>query len=213
MNFKQFQQRVSKLRKIKLPGEEAHLKMAPLLRLRELEKMDLQQKKPKEAAVLAVFYPGPHGETKFVLILRKTYSGVHSNQVGFPGGRVEKEDKDLAHTALRETEEEVGIPREQVEVFRELTKLYIPPSNFYVQPFMGIMTSTPNLIPQESEVEATIEVDIEDFLADSCLTTRTLSTSYAKNIEVPAFLLNGHVVWGATAMMLSEMKQLLKQAL
>ena len=213
MDFKDFQKKSSKIRKIKLPGEEAHYKLAPMLRLRELENLDLQQKKPKQAAVLAVFYPGEQAETKFVLILRKTYRGVHSNQVGFPGGRVEEGDRDLAHTALRETEEEVGIPQEEVEVLRELTKLYIPPSNFWVQPFIGIMECRPKLIPQESEVEAVIEVDIDDFLADSCLTTETLSTSYAKNIEVPAFLLNGHVVWGATAMMLSEMKELLKQAL
>ena len=184
-----------------------------MLRLKELENLDIAQKKPKWAAVMAVFYSGPEKQTQFVLILRKTYKGVHSNQVGFPGGRVEVEDQDLAATALRETEEEVGIPRDEVEVLRELTKLYIPPSNFWVQQYIGVMRTTPKLIPQETEVEAVLEITLEDFLSDSCLTTETLSTSYATNIEVPAFLLNGHVVWGATAMMLSEMKEILKQAL
>jgi hypothetical protein len=75
------------------------------------------------------------------------------------------------------------------------------------------MQRSPQLIPQESEVEAVLEIDLNDFLDDGCLTTQTLSTSYASNIEVPAFLLNGHVVWGATAMMLSEMKEILRQAL
>ena len=181
--------------------------------MRELENLNIEEKNPKTAAVMAVFYPGQQEETKFVLILRKTYRGVHSNQVGFPGGRVEPEDRDLAHTALRETEEEVGIPQHEVEVIKELTRLYIPPSNFWVHPFMGIMKKTPLLIPQEEEVEAVLEINLFDFLNDSCLTTETLSTSYAKEIEVPAFILGGHIVWGATAMMLSEMKDILEQAL
>ncbi|MEG9328699.1 CoA pyrophosphatase [Salinimicrobium catena] len=213
MDFEKFFNRSPKLRKIKLPGEEAHYKLAPMLRLRELENLDIEQKKPKQAAVLAVFYPGLQEETRFVLILRKTYRGVHSNQIGFPGGRVEEHDEDLMQTALRETEEEVGIPRSEVTVLRELTRLYIPPSNFWVQPFIGVMERTPQLVPQEEEVESVLEIDLDEFLSDSCLTTQTLSTSYAKNINVPAFLLNGHVVWGATAMMLSEMKDILKQTL
>lgn len=162
---------------------------------------------------MAVFYPDAKGKVKFVLILRKTYRGIHSNQVGFPGGRVEESDRDLLETALRETYEEVGIPPQDIEVIRSLTKLYIPPSNFWVFPFMGIMDSTPVLIPQEDEVEAILEVELQEFLSDSCLTSRRLSTSYAKDVEVPAFLLSGHVVWGATAMMLSELKDLLKQVL
>lgn len=192
---------------------EAHHKLAPILRLQELKNLDIDKKNPNQAAVMAVFYPGKQGETKFVLILRKTYKGVHSNQVGFPGGRVEDQDQDLMHTALRETEEEVGIPRSEVEVLRELTRLYIPPSNFWVQPYLGLMQRTPVLIPQESEVEDVLEIDIDEFMSDSCLIRQTLSTSYAKNIDVPAFLLGGHVVWGATAMMLSEMKDILRQAL
>lgn len=184
-----------------------------MLRLQELNNLNIDKNKPKKAAVMAVFYPGMQEETKFVLILRKTYQGVHSNQVGFPGGRVEPEDRDLQHTALRETEEEVGIPQHEVEVIKELTRLYIPPSNFWVHPFMGIMKRTPVLVPQEEEVESVLEVNLADFMSDSCLTRETLSTSYAKEIEVPAFLLGGHVVWGATAMMLSEMKEILKQVL
>lgn len=196
-----------------LPGEAAHYKLAPLLRLKELEKAKAENVEPNTAAVMAVFYPDEEEKTRFVLILRKTYRGVHSNQVGFPGGRVEQEDRDLEHTALRETREEVGIPEDEIKIIKKMTQIFIPPSNFWVQPFMGIMEKTPKLIPQEEEVEAVLEILLEDFLSDSCLTTQTLSTSYAENIEVPAFLLSGHVVWGATAMMLSEMKDVLKQVL
>lgn len=213
MDFQNFLSLSPKLRKITLPGEEAHFKLAPMLRMKELENLDVDKQNPKQAAVLSVFYPGESGETRFVLILRKTYKGVHSNQVGFPGGRVEVDDRDLAHTALRETEEEVGIPQHEVEIMREMSRLYIPPSNFWVHPFMGVMKKTPVLIPQEEEVESVLEIKLEDFMRDSCLIRETLSTSYSREIEVPAFLLNGHVVWGATAMMLSEMKEILRQLL
>ena len=161
---------------------------------------------------MAVFYP-KNDQTYFVLILRKTYKGVHSNQIGFPGGRVEAEDRDLEDTALRETEEEVGIPQEKIEVIRGLSKLYIPPSNFWVHPYVGVMTETPELIPQESEVEDILEVKLEDFLNESNFVTRNLSTSYMENIDVPAFLLNDQVVWGATGMMLGELREMLREIL
>ena len=213
MNFQEFKDKVSNLKNLDLPGVEAQHKLAPLLRIQELANTDIQSKKPNRAGVMALFYPNKNEITNLVLILRKTYKGVHSNQVGFPGGRVENFDKNLKHTALRETEEEVGIPKRDIEVIKKLTKLYIPPSNFWVHPYVGLLSKTPNLIPQESEVEQILEVDLEDFMDEKNLISQQLNTSYAKNIQVPAFQLNGHVVWGATAMMLSELKDLLKIAL
>lgn len=192
---------------------EAQHKLAPILRIRELEQIDFDTKKPNKAGVMAVFYPNDQHLTHLVLILRKTYRGVHSNQVGFPGGRVEVYDKNLKHTALRETEEEVGINKDDIRVIKKLTKLYIPPSDFWVHPYVGIIDKTPILKPQESEVEKILEVNLDDFLDDENLIIQKLSTSYASEIEVPAYMLNGHVVWGATAMMLSELKELLKKVL
>lgn len=194
---------------MRLPGEEAHRKLAPLIRIDELKKIDMSKMNPQEAGVMAIFYPGLQNETKLVLILRKTYKGVHSNQVGFPGGRVEDIDENLEDTALRETEEEVGIPQNDIKVIRKLTRLYIPPSNFWVQPYIGILDKTPDLKAQESEVEEILEVRLCDFLNDENVITEKLSTSYATDIEVPAYRLNGHVVWGATGMMLSEIRELL----
>ncbi|WP_317130390.1 NUDIX hydrolase [Antarcticibacterium arcticum] len=78
---------------------------------------------------------------------------------------------------------------------------------------MGLIDKTPILKPQESEVEQILEVNLDHFLDDNNLITQKLSTSYAEEIEVPAYFLNGHVVWGATAMMLSELKDLLKEVL
>ena len=178
-----------------------------------MEQIDYNTKNPNKAGVMAVFYPNKQHLTHLVLILRKTYRGVHSNQVGFPGGRVEAYDKNLKHTALRETEEEVGICKDDVRVIKKLTKLYIPPSDFWVHPYVGIIEKTPNLKPQESEVEKILEVNLDDFLDEGNLIIQKLSTSYASEIEVPAYMLNGHVVWGATAMMLSELKELLKKVL
>ncbi len=178
-----------------------------------MSNLDIEANNPNKAGVMALFYPNKHDVTHLILILRKTYKGVHSNQVGFPGGRVENSDKNLKYTALRETEEEVGIPQSEVRVVKKLTKLYIPPSNFWVHPYVGLMHKTPNLKPQETEVEKILEINLEDFLDERNLISQELSTSYAKNIQVPAFSLNGYVVWGATAMMLSELKDLLKLAL
>lgn len=192
-----------------LPGEEAHRKLAPLVRIKELSEINIEERNPQVAGVMAVFYPDEEGQTRLVLILRKTYKGVHSNQIGFPGGRVEEQDRDLQETALRETEEEVGIPQDQILIIKELSRLYIPPSNFWVQPFLGLVESTPVLVPQESEVEEILEVRLTDFLDEGNIISENLSTSYAVNIDVPAYKLNGHVVWGATGMMLSEIRDLL----
>ncbi|WP_417886231.1 NUDIX hydrolase [Zunongwangia sp.] len=212
MDFQEFKNRISNLKKIPLPGETAHDKLAPSIRKSKLQNLNIEAKQPNKAGVMVVFYP-KKSQTYFVLILRKTYKGVHSNQIGFPGGRVEPEDTSLEETALRETEEEVGIAKNSIKVIRELSKLYIPPSNFWVYPFVGILETKPILIPQESEVEAILEVPLSQFLASESLVSRKLSTSYMENIEVPAFLLNNYVVWGATGMMLSELREMLLETL
>ena len=162
---------------------------------------------------MALFYPDADAVTSLLLILRKTYPGVHSNQIGFPGGKHEKEDDSLLQTALRETNEEVGVQQVDIEVLKELTDVYIPPSNFLVTPFLGLYKDPKPFVIQESEVEALVEVKLNDFLEDANLIEQELSTSYAQNIKVPAFKLNNQIVWGATAMMLSEVRLLLKKVL
>lgn len=213
MTFSEFKNSVSKIEKIEVIGEKAHLEMAPDFRIQEIDNIDIASKRPKRAGVMALFYPNLEGETCLTLILRKTYKGVHSAQIGFPGGREEKEDRDLMETALRETHEEVGVAPEEIQVIKKLTKIYIPPSNFWVQPFLGIAEQTPNFVKQESEVEEILEVTLQDFLNDTNLVEKELSTSYAKNVLVPAFYLSQQIVWGATGMMLNEIKALLKEIL
>lgn len=211
MQFEEFLKRVSKINILDLPGQEAHFLMAPQERIQQLSELAIEERKPRNAAVLAVFYPNEEGETTLVLILRKTYKGVHSNQVGFPGGKEEQIDEDLEATALRETEEEVGLNAQDIQVIKKLTRLYIPPSNFWVQPFMGIVDYTPQFIAEEAEVESILEVSLAAFLSDDSLIRRQIDTSYGSMVDVPAFDLKGHVVWGATAMMLSEIKLVLQE--
>jgi len=211
MKFENFLELISKIKNIQLPAESSHFKMVPPFRQELLKKQQKAIKLAKYAAVLALFYPDNNQQTKLILILRKTYKGVHSAQVAFPGGKLDNQDKSLKETALREAFEEVGVPTDTVEIIKTLSQVYIPPSNFYVQPFIGITKKTPKFIKQDDEVEKLIEVDLDEFLDDKSVITKLVKTSYSVEVEVPAFNLNRYAVWGATAMMLSEVKDLLKQ--
>ncbi len=182
-------------------------------RLDALKKLARKDIAPRKAGVMALFYPKENRETHLLLILRNTYPGVHSNQIGFPGGKQEDTDKNLLHTALRETEEEVGVPPSQVTVVRELSQLYIPPSNFEVQPYIGLYHEARPFVVDTTEVAALVEVSLNQFMDESIVKQKIMTTSYASSIAVPAFILNGYTVWGATAMMLSEIKELFKQSL
>jgi len=211
MNFDEFLKSLSKIKNIQLPAEDSQFKMAPPFRKELLQSRKNDIKKAKQAGVLALFYPNANQETTLVLILRKTYKGVHSAQVGFPGGKLEIGDASLKEAAIRETFEEVGVPINTIKIIKTLSYVYIPPSNFYVQPFLGITKQTPQFIKQDDEVEAVIEVPLKHLLDEKMVRKKIVKTSYSLDVEVPAFNLNGHVVWGATAMMLSEIKDMLKQ--
>ncbi|MHA7057741.1 NUDIX hydrolase [Aquimarina sp. M1] len=211
MTFETFKSLIPKIQKMSVPGASSHFIMAPEIRKQELYKIKIEERNPRNAAVLMLFYPKENG-TYLALILRPTYEGVHSGQVALPGGKVETFDKSYKCAALRETWEEIGVKPDTIDVLKELTKVYVPPSNFWVHPFIGCTYTLPHFIRQEEEVEKVIEVSIDHLLDERNVVSKKLSTSYAKNIEVPSFELNDYVVWGATAMMLSELKVLLKEA-
>ena len=211
MDFKTFVEISSKIKKSELPGLESQVKLSPPFRMDLIAKHKEAMKNAKKAGVMALFYPNHNEMTHLALILRNTYRGVHSAQIAFPGGRFEKDDQDLRATALRETEEEIGVKRTQIQVIKEMTTLYIPPSNFTVSPFMGFLESQPTFRKQEAEVKAILEVSVADILNDSNVVEVNVMTSLNKEMQVPAFKWNGHIVWGATAMMLSEIKDLLKR--
>lgn len=213
MNFDLFLNSISKIEQAPLPGQASQFKMSPPYRMDLIEKQAEAMKSSKRAGVLALFYPDTLQNTNLILILRKTYKGVHSAQVGFPGGKLEPQDESLQYTAVRETQEEVGVPLKDIKVIKAMTEVYIPPSNFTVHPFMGITTKTPKFVKQDDEVEDLIEVTLKDFIDDNLMTSQLIMTSLQKEVEVPAFHFNGHIVWGATAMMLNEVKDLLKTVL
>jgi 8-oxo-dGTP pyrophosphatase MutT (NUDIX family) len=213
MNFETFIKSTSKIKNLNLPGEVSQFKMSPPFRRDLIDENREKMKYARKAGVMALFYPNHEGETYLILILRKTYKGGHSSQVGFPGGKYEDEDPGLEYTALRETFEEVGVPIKTMQVLKALTELYIPPSNFTVSPYLAITAQTPQFVKQDDEVEDLIEVSLSHFLDDTNRSQVNVMTSMNNELEVPAFTLNGHIVWGATAMMLSELKDLLKMVL
>ena len=184
MDFQEFLQFVPKLISVELPALKAHLKMAPLERLTQLQNQSKEKNDPRTAAVLMLCYP-KNGATHLVLIVRNSYEGVHSAQIAFPGGKYENGDIDFAATAIRETYEEVGVDPQKVELIKPFTQVYVPPSNFIVYPYLAT------------------------FLSDTIVIETELKTSSANSIMVPAFQIEHHTIWGATAMMLSELKDVM----
>lgn len=211
VDFNSFLTYISDLKEFPLGGLQSQFKMAPEMRKRFSDK-DVLMQHPKESAVLALLYPDKENFTKLLLMERASYNGIHSSQISFPGGKKDQKDPDLLFTALRETEEEVGVQKDTVEIIRELTKTYIPPSNFLVTPFIGYVTE-PVIFTTNNEVENLLEIHVSDLLSDDSLHIKKMTTSYMKEIDVPCFKLNNYIVWGATAMMLSEIKDLLKSVI
>jgi 8-oxo-dGTP pyrophosphatase MutT (NUDIX family) len=209
MNFDVFFKAIPTIVDLELPATSAHIKMAPLERIKILEVGFENAQNARQAAVMMLFYP-KQGITHLALILRNSYPGVHASQIAFPGGKVEEVDLDLKGTALRETFEEIGVHADKINVIREFSSVYIPPSNFMVFPFLGITESELEFTLQEDEVAGIIEVPLSLLLDDSIVLTKEITTSYANLIDVPVFQFGDHAVWGATAMMLSELKEALK---
>ena len=212
MDFQDFLNCIPKIESEVLLGELAHFIMVPPERKAIMKDLDLESQNPKKAAVMMLFYP-KNDLTHLVLIVRNAYPGVHSSQIAFPGGRAEQFDLNLQETALRETHEEIGIPSHKINVVRPFTQIYIPPSNFMVYPFLGYCEHEITFKLQEEEVAGIIELPLSEFMDESIVVSKSMNTSYSEAIEVPSFKFNEHYVWGATAMMLSELKETLKMAL
>lgn len=211
MNFSTFKNLIPKIKNVSLPGEDAHCKMAPPERADLIKNIKWTSINPKRAAVLMLVYPS-NGDSLLTLIQRNEYKGVHSSQIAFPGGKIESFDQSPLHTALRETEEEVGVVGSDVEIVRPFSRVYIPPSNFEVSPFLGFLKEEPEFVPDPREVASVIGFNLTDLLDDENIILNRMATSYNESVDVPTFRAGNHVVWGATAMMLSELKEVLKAA-
>ncbi len=203
-SFHSFTEDLSKRLQKPLPGEAAHQKMASAARYRLSTKPN---ERTRRSAVLICFYP--YQDSIYLpLILRPQYDGVHAGQMAFPGGRMERIDENLTRTALREAQEEVGIRVSDVKVLGLLTELFIPPSNFYVQPVVGVLPYRPDFYPDPREVEAIVEVKL-DTLLDETIVGNSQIDVRGMMIEAPYYQIQSYRVWGATAMMISELLMVL----
>jgi 8-oxo-dGTP pyrophosphatase MutT (NUDIX family) len=192
-----------------LAGVLAHQAMVPNDRKESLFNINLDEKKPKKAAVLMLLYPKKQ-ILHLVLIVRSDYDGAHAAQIAFPGGKPEIEDADLAATATRETQEEIGVAVDSINIIKAFTAVYIPVSNFLVQPFLAYTIQEPIFKADYKEVKAILEVSLSYILNDLKSQKKNIKTSYSEAIMVPVFEIQSHTVWGATAMMLNELKETLK---
>ncbi|MCU0400497.1 MAG: CoA pyrophosphatase [Algoriphagus sp.] len=163
----------------------------------------------RKSAVLLLFFP-QEGKGFFPLIKRPVYTGAHSGQVALPGGKVEPTDPDVIFTALREAEEEIGIDAGKVEVLGRLSDLYIPTSNFLVSPVIGFLSDTPRLIPEQKEVARIIRTEVQSIFQPQIKKRTHLVVGGGMRLDTPYFAIDGEVVWGATAMILSELLHLLE---
>ncbi|SIQ27377.1 ADP-ribose pyrophosphatase YjhB, NUDIX family [Chryseobacterium sp. RU37D] len=198
-----------KIKSIELPGENAHGIFSPPLRP-VFTYEEVLAYNPKFAAVNIVLYL-KNNEWHFPLIQRTINEhDRHSGQISLPGGKREERDEDFAETAIRETSEEIGIEKNYVKIIRDMSPIYIPPSNFYVYPYISYTKKNPEFILQQSEAVEIIEFPITSFLNLPDKPEIMVLPSAGGN-KVPVINFNGYIIWGATAMILSEFSQLLKK--
>jgi len=207
--FKEFIEQLALQLNKPLPGEKAQLLMGSDIRMKEFKFMPMSESTRKSGVMILLY---PHDNTIYsVLILRPTYNGTHSGQVAFPGGKYEETDGDLETTALRETSEEIGIDISKVNVLGKLTRLYIPPSNFEVFPLLGYVNKRPFFKPDPKEVKEIIEYPLSILLKAKTIKNKEFNVRDNITFTAPYFDIYGNVVWGATAMMLSEFREILRR--
>ncbi len=185
-----------------LPGMEVQYRMAPSVRINPVTLT-----RSVKAGVLILLYP-VNQVLHTVFIKRAEYNGAHSGQISLPGGRFEVSDTSLMHTALRETREELGIDISEIELLGSLSVLPIPVSNFEVYPFIGFTKRLPVFKPDPEEVETIIQTGLS-FLTDPAYVKHETMMHDDQLIEIPFYDVNGHHIWGATAMILSEFGEVL----
>ncbi len=190
-----------------LPGVDAHLLLAPEMRRNDI-KTNITPDHAVESAVLILLYPF-NDRLHTVVILRNEYNGAHSGQISLPGGKTEASDIDFKHTALREAQEEIGIIPSEMEIIGQLSRFYVRPSNFVVNPYIAYSANRPEFYPDKTEVQRIIEVDIFNEINFNKMVNKTLSFKNNIQVNAPGFEVGGEFMWGATAMIFSELIQIL----
>ena len=199
---------LKKIQNATLEGENAHQVYSPPYRpLFSYE--EILAKNPKLAAVNILLYL-KNNEWYFPLMVRSTNDrDRHSGQISLPGGKKEEYDINFEETAKRETSEEMGIDIYYNRIIREMSPIYIPPSNFYVKAFVSYTKKNPQFILQETEAVELIEFPVATLLNLSEHPEMMVLPS-SRGVEVPVINFNNYSIWGATSMILSEFSHLLK---
>jgi len=166
---------------------------------------------PRPGSVLILLYE-EHGVVKFPLTKRAEYLGTHSGQISLPGGKAEAGETPV-ETALREAEEEIGLDRNLVTIVGRLSDFFVIPSNFIVAPIVGTVSGTPLLTPDPREVSRILTGELPALLANDAIKEKEILVAGRYRMQAPHFEIDGEVVWGATAMMLNELRVVLKEIL
>jgi 8-oxo-dGTP pyrophosphatase MutT (NUDIX family) len=191
-----------------LPGTEVQWQMASSDRM--LKNFPREPcKNARIAAVLILLY-SEAGSVYTVFMQRPDYDGVHGGQISFPGGKKEPFDKDIIHTALREANEETGADTSKTEILGTLTPLFIPVSNMIVTPVVAWTKKKPVFNYRPEEVVFLFDASLERLLDSSIVKTKPFKIR-DEMIDVKYFDYDGHVIWGATAMMLHELLTIIKK--
>lgn len=204
----EFHKRLAERLRHPLPGNEAQDVMSSRVRLPLQTYLD-KHPDHRTSAVLMLLYP-IDGVVNTMIIRRPSYEGVHSGQLALPGGKKDESDASPLHTALRETLEEVGLVVPEENVLGELSSLYIPPSNFLVHPFVAWLDAQPAFTPDPREVDSIIEVPLNVFLDPSIKTRKRIYIGANTFVDAPTYVIGEDNLWGATAMMFSEMEAMLE---
>jgi 8-oxo-dGTP pyrophosphatase MutT (NUDIX family) len=192
-----------------LPGLEAQMAMASRKRIK-FPSENTDPLKAIPSGVLILLYPFDN-DIYFVLIRRPDYSGIHARQIGLPGGKFEEGDGSLVETAIREAREEIGIDPSKINVIGKLTALYIPPSNFIVTPVLAWASERPVFTGNPREVDGIIEVSLSSFLRDTSVQVKRFNLVMGLSANFPCYFIDKNIIWGATAMILSEFRTILKE--
>ncbi len=201
-----FKTYISEQFKYPLPGIKTHLEAAPY---RKADVDELTKKQARQSGVLILFYE-KNNILHTVLIKRAINNSNHSGQIAFPGGKKEEHDANLIETALREANEEIGIVKEHVEVIGKLTDVFIPVSNFLVAPVIGFIDYSPTFTLQINEVYDVVEVEVQTLIHPNTFQQQMVKLSGGAQLKVPCFVINKQIVWGATALMINELRYLIK---
>lgn len=194
-----------------LPGMPAHDVLMPFKRPTP-EQAIATGKNPRISAVLLPLFRR-EGRWHTLLTRRQEYPGAHSGQISLPGGKQEKSDTSLVHTALRESEEEVGLAQDSVDVLGALTPLYIPPSNFVVHPYVGWLNEPAPFTADPGEVAELLPAPLDAFVPENMRIVREINSGKSVRFEAGGYDVSGHFVWGATAMILAEFAEVVRPLL